>query len=71
MREGEWYFLLPPDDNILLLFLKGREILVLAKPNEGHFVYRVPQVGQSNARSHQKSLSPQEGTLAQGVVNGE
>lgn len=39
MREGEWYFLLPPESKILLLFLKEREILVLAKPNEGHFIY--------------------------------
>lgn len=68
---GEWYFLLPPDNKILLLFLRGREIRVLAKPNEGHSVYRVPQLGQWGARSHQKSLSPQEGTLAQGVAGGE
>lgn len=68
---GEWYFFLPPDNKILLLFLRGREIRVLAKPNEGHSVYRVPQLGQWDARSHQKSLSPQEGTLAQGVASGE
>lgn len=29
------------------------------------------QAGQLDARSHQKSLSPQEGTLAQGVTNEE
>lgn len=41
------------------------------KENEGHFIYCIAQDSQLDARSHQKSLSPQGGTLAQGVAKEE
>lgn len=60
----------PPTTKSIFIAFK-REIFVLVKQNEGHFVYCIAQVGQLDAHSYQKSLSPQEGTLAQGVASGE
>lgn len=52
---GVKVFLSPTSQKNAFMALEGeRGILVLAKQNEGHFIYRIAQVGQLDARSHQK-----------------